>query len=574
MAFKGKENKMIQSGNYLGNIGRTKVKNFFDFRTTFSAGYLFPIYAREIYPSMNDKIDCAELVRSITPLGPTMDNSFLDIFFFFVPNRLLWDHWEEFIAGYNKEAWAQDVEYQVPQIKFKLIESEDELPPDGTNNAYVHSFLDYLPQATDPVALHYHQYSMYNASGTADVNAENEKKLNELYSISALYPRAYVKIWNDWFRDENLQDELELYTGDSDEYSDEFAFDLLDPTKLPKAAKLHNRFTSALPAPVKGPDVLIPMDKLPVFGENLSSINSYSYGLVGLPYDNYSSPNDIPAGSKIELKFLNASNMANGSVYASNVSNTIRMLRLATQTELLLARDARGGTRYTESILSHFKVHNGDARLQRSEYLGSRSIPLNVQQITNTAQAGDNALGNVGGQSVTKDSSFYFSKGMSEWGIVLGLAVVRTNLSYSSGIHKQYQRKGRFDFIWPEFRHVGDVPLLSREHDIVRTSVIEPDKVFGYTPYGSELRTGLNFNNGLFRAQVDGSLSYLTYQEQYDFTGNVPVLSDGYIQQSTEIVSNTLIDQEGPQFYALFHIEEELVIPLDPTSDPGLMDHF
>lgn len=413
---------------------------------------------------------------------------------------------------------------------------------------------------------------MYNASGTATVNAENEKKLNELYSISALYPRAYVKIWNDWFRDENLQDELELYTGDNDEYSDEFSFDLLDPTKLPKAAKLHNRFTSALPAPVKGPDVLIPMNDLPV---NFKTSNTV-LGLESLNIEAYnSSSTPVSAGSSIPLVGYNSNTfLRNGSVLASNVSNTIRMLRLATQTELLLARDARGGTRYTESILSHFKVHNGDARLQRSEYLGSRSIPLNVQQITNTAQAGDNALGNVGGQSVTKDSSFYFSKGMSEWGIVLGLAVVRTNLSYSSGIHKQYQRKGRFDFIWPEFKHVGDVPLLSREHDIVRTSVIEPDKVFGYTPYGSELRTGLNFNNGLFRAQVDGSLSYLTYQEQYDFTGNVPVLSDGYIQQSTEIVSNTLIDQEGPQFYALFHIEEELVIPLDPTSDPGLMDHF
>ena len=462
MAFKGKDNKMVQSGNYLGNIGRTKVKNIWDFRSTFSAGYLFPIYAREIYPSMNDKIDCGELVRSITPLGPTMDNAFLDIFFFFVPSRLLWDHWEEFISGYNKEAWAQDVEYTVPQILFKPI---DDTTYAGMNtNAYVHSFLDYLPQACDVIKLPALQNAGYDTGRTeAEITAGTPSaigtaRLNALCSISALYPRAYCKIWNDWFRDENLQDELELYTGDNDEYADEFAFDLLDATKLPKAAKLHNRFTSALPAPVKGPDVLIPMQNLNVVGGALhdttslvfqSTATSTGSKVIGTNSAGNLSLLTPGEGAVSSPGLINKTNLV-----ANNVSNTIRMLRLATQTELLLARDARSGTRYTESILSHFKVHNGDARLQRSEYLGSKSIPLNIQQVTNTAQAGDNALGNVGGQSVTKDNSFYFSKGLSEWGIVLGLAVVRTNLSYSSGIHKQYQRKGRFDFIWPEFKHV------------------------------------------------------------------------------------------------------------------------
>ena len=569
MAFKGKDNKMVQSGNYLGNIGRTKVKNIWDFRSTFSAGYLFPIYAREIYPSMNDKIDCGELLRSITPLGPTMDNAFLDIFFFFVPSRLLWDHWEEFIAGYNKEAWAQDVEYTVPQIIFK---NKKYVEASHDENAYIHSFLDYLPQACDVYKLQYLQYKAYELDNATETpTTVGTDRMNKIVSISALYPRAYCKIWNDWFRDENLQDELELYTGDNDEYADEFAFNLLKPSDLPKAAKLHNRFTSALPAPVKGPDVLIPMSNMPVqpLGGNLQlTVGSTNFSAFKIA-------NNAPlyfedGASSSESGVVKATNL-----YANNVSNTIRMLRLATQTELLLARDARGGTRYTESILSHFKVHNGDARLQRSEYLGSKSIPLNVQQVTNTAQAGDNALGNVGGQSVTKDNSFYFSKGFSEWGIVLGIAVVRTNLSYSSGIHKQYQRKGRFDFIWPEFKHVGDVPLLKREHDITIDfmSDVDPDAVFGYTPYGSELRTGLNYNNGLFRAHASGSLAYLTYQESYA-DDDSPTLSADYIEQSTDVVSNTLISQSGPQFYALFHIEEELVIPLDPTSDPGLMDHF
>lgn len=570
-----KGGKMIESKNYLKSRSRTKVHNEWNFRSTFSAGSLFPIYAREIYPSMNDSINCAELVRSITPLGPTMDNSFLDIFFFFVPNRLLWDHWEEFIAGYNKEAWAQDVEYTVPQIIFKTINPEGEDVDPTDYNIYLHSFLDYLPNACDVVSLYKYQLSTY---GKGEIAIKSQ--LTDRFSISALYPRAYCKIWNDWFRDENVQDELELYTGDNDEYADEFAFNLLSAESLPKANKFHNRFTSALPAPVKGPDVLIPMNNLQLSGT--LPVGSFfeatgTGGTSGLVWTNTSG---TPSGSFGQAFVNNLNNKvvanASTSMVANNVSNTIRMLRLATQTELLLARDARGGTRYTESILSHFGVHNGDARLQRAEYLGSRSIPLNIQQITNTSQAGDNALGNVGGQSVTKDSSFYFSKAFSEWGIVIGLACVRTNISYSSGRHKQYARKGRFDFIWPEFKHIGDVPLYTTEFWQGKGMYGLPaDTVFGYTPYGSELRTGMNYNNGLFRNKADGNLSYLTYQEDYsDADGEYPELSSEWMEQSSSVVSNTLIDQVGPQFYALFKIDEQLVIPLDPTSDPGLMDHF
>lgn len=565
-----KDKAMVSTRNSLGNVSRTKVNNDFNFRTTFSSGYLFPVYASEVLPSENKKIYCGELVRSITPLGPTMDNSFLDIFFFFVPKRLLWDHWEEFIAGYNKEAWAQDVEYTVPKILFKhpsAGKDEDHLDP----NVFVHSFLDYLPGAMDVCQLASYLNETSTNGGTDWIFSITD--VNDVCAIDALYPRAYVKIWNDWFRDENLQDELQEYTGDNDEYADAFAFNLLDPYSLPKAAKYHNRFTSALPSPVKGPDVLIPMNDLVV--------NPPTEGLKFLFGTDDFRGVRVDANNSLEVSgsAIGANTPVNGTnLYANNVSNTIRMLRLATQTELLLARDARGGTRYVESLLAHFGVHNGDARLQRSEYLGSKHIPLNVTQVTNTAGTATNPLGNVGGQSVTKDNALYFSKGFTEHGIVLGLAVVRTNISYSSGIRKQYQRFTRFEHIWPEFKHVGDVPLYTKELALTSDlgSALKNDTVFGYTPYGSELREGYNYNNGLFRAKADGSLSYLTYQEDFsrDLNLDTPVLSSAYIEQPVEIVSNTLVSQTGPQFYALFNIHEERIIPLDPTSDPGLMDHF
>ena len=560
MSLLGKgANKAVHSANYINGISRTKCPRHFKWRSTFSAGKLIPLFADEFIPAETKSVSLGELVRSITPLGPTMDNSFLDIFCFFVPRRLVWDHWEEFIAGYNKEAWAQDVVYTVPMIKFK----KENLTLNKDENKYVHSFLDYLPGACDVIGLSHGQMAHSD---------DNQATLNEKWSdlfIDACYPRSYVKIWNDWFRDENLQDELELYTGDNDQYAQDFCFDLLSEAALPSAAKYHNRFTSALPSPVKGPDVLIPMNNLQVgvFGNADQSLEDSDFNLTLQGSEGFSG-----------LGYVNnaGATPADQTVIARNVSNTIRMLRLATQTELLLARDARGGTRYVESLLSHFGVHNGDARLQRSEYLGSRQIPLNITQVTNTSQAGDNALGNVGGQSLTKDNAHYFTYSATEHGILFIVGVVRTNLSYSSGVRKIYQRFNRFDHIWPEFKHVGDVPLYTKELDTYYAftgSDYTKETVFGYTPYGSELREGYNFNNGLFRAKAEGSLGYLTYQEEYE-NDSEPILESDWIKQPREVIDRTLIDQTGPQFYALFDLYMEDTIPLDPTSDPGLMDHF
>lgn len=580
MALLGKgANKSVRTNNYLGGISRSKTRRHFKWRSTFSAGSLIPLFCDEFIPAETKSVNLGELIRSITPLGPTMDNAFFDIFCFFVPRRLVWDHWEEFIAGYNKEAWAQDVVYEVPKIKFK----KDTINGTITANTYIGSFFDYMPGAVDVVGLARY---MKNARDEGTTQAEIDAYLKFNY-IDACYPRSYVKIWNDWFRDENLQDELELYTGDSDEYAQEFSFDLL--ASLPKAAKYHNRFTTALPAPLKGPDVLIPTSTDFAF-LNTHENNEHEYfdGYINLIGEDNESPSGFLAvnngGVFSDSNVVQTGDLIVGSNLGINIKNvmgTIRQLRLATQTELLLARDARGGTRYIESLLSHFGVHNGDARLQRSEYLGSRQIPLSVTQVTNTSQADDNALGNVGGQSVTKDAAHYFTYSATEHGILWIVGVVRTNLSYSSGVRKIYQRWTRFDHIWPEFKHVGDVPLYKKELDTFYAltdsgnwgSGEEIDKeVFGYTPYGSECREGYNFNVGLFRNHANGSLAYLTYQEDYSDTN--PVLSDMYIEQSSEVVSNTLIDQEGPQFYALFDLVMDDTLPLDPTSDPGLMDHF
>ena len=571
-------NKMVSAKNYSSDrIGRTKIERTFKWRTTFNAGYAFPLWADEIYPNQNKGVDLGQLVRGVTPLGPTMDNAFLDIGFWFCPNRLLWAHWEEFIAGYNKEAWSQDVVYTKPKILFRAQAYPTKDSHAVKDTDYIHSFLDYLYGACDVVEIARTQDK--SKSLDPDTPADlaelesREKIINDVAWIDALYPRAYVKIYNDWFRSEVVDDEIELYTGDSDQYTDEFAFDLLNPLELPKANKYHNRITDALPSPTKGPDVLIPMNDLQV--GTYSGSDTIPGGTPVL------FPDDIPAGSFGSLH-IDVEPDDPRTVVARNVSNTIRMLRIATQTELLLARDARGGTRYQESLLSHFGVHNGDARLQRSEYLGSMHIPLNIVQVTNTAQ-GDGVLGNVGGQMMTKGNFAYFKKAFTEHGIVMAIACVRYNLSYSTGVRKMYQRANRFDHIWPEFRHVGDVKLLTREIDysMLHSFDIAPEEVYGYTPYGSELREGANLNNGFFRGQLGSSgFAYLTYQEIFgngsDAIASSPTLSADYLKVSDIPMSNTMAMPESPvgQFYALFDLKSVDVIPLDPTSDPGLMDHF
>ena len=246
------------------------------------------------------------------------------------------------------------------------------------------------------------------------------------------------------------------------------------------------------------------------------------------------------------------------------------------QTEKFLYRDAKG-TRYNESLISHWGQHSSQARLDMPEYLGSKQIPITVMQVTNTA-SGSAALGAVGGQSVTKDFDRYFRYACPEHGIIWLVATVRTNISYSSGIRKMYQRKDRFDFIWPEFKHIGSVPILKREKYMANVYDFPQivNSVWGYTDYGQEIREGFNFNNGLFRPNATGSLAYLTYQESYSEIGDdgLPILSSPYIEQDPGIYSNTLIDQNGPQFYALFKLVCHDVIPLDPDSEPLMMDHF
>ena len=379
------------------SIRRSKFKIPSRHLTSFNAGDLVPIYLQEVLPGDTFKMDSSMLVRSTTPLHPTMDNAYLDIFFFFVPSRLVWDNWARF-NGESDKAWVQDTTYTIPQL---VMEVGDAVEPG--------SVLDYF-----------------------GVCPKNGQEVSYEFKVNALPFRSYQKIWNDWFRDENLQDAIDINTGDTDDLSYDFnGFNFLNPDGNLRVCKYHDYFTSALPKPQKGADVLIPASgAAPIYTMPLnntvygSSVQPHftNFKTFGEKFDPLTHPDSATGGgTALNGEISTTTNPKPGttiigsatytgmydpgsSLYANlnAIDITVNNLRLAVQTQKLLEKDARGGTRYTEILRSHFGIVSPDARLQRSEYLGGKHIPINMAEIAQTsASAGDNYLGNLAGYSST-----------------------------------------------------------------------------------------------------------------------------------------------------------------------------
>lgn len=553
-----KMNKLIQNGTrVLGNQRRTSFPRTDKNYVTFNAGKLVPIFCKNMEPYQRWSVkQGGAFVRALTPLTAVMDSAYLDLFVMFCPNRLVWDHWEDFITGVNQKDYTSGITYAMPKIKFKA-DAYSATGINSTDNRYIHSFLDYLPRAVDVCEL---SKALNEATiGDASSQASYLAKINEYFAIDAIYPRAMVKIWNDWFRDEFLDDAYELYTGDNDEYATEFAFDLLHAGTLPKVNKLHTLFTDARPEPYNGTDTLIPMDNLQV-------------GFLG----DYSGTLDTYYGSDDDLTriFIDDGDQGSGPAIARNVSNTIRQLGVAYKTEYLLQKDLTGGNRYVEQILTHWGISNSDRGMNRSQFVDWRRIGLDTYQITNTAQSAGAALGNVGGQQVIRDSGLSFAFEAPEHGTLWVFACFRTNLSLGASQDRSYKHYNRFDYHWPEFNHVGYEKLYTEEVDTnAWDNGFGHDAVFGYVPYGERERVGIAVGSGLFRYKADGNLTYMTYQEVYDDDSG-PILSDDYIAQSMAPVAQTQgFESPAPtdaQFYGYFQFDSVNTLVLDPTSQFSL----
>lgn len=555
------------------NISRSRFDRSCSIKTTFNAGQIIPFYIDEVLPGDTFDVRTSRVVRMQTLITPMMDNIYLDTYYFYVPCRLCWEHWRELNGENTESAWAPTVEYSVPQIT---------APAGGWN---IGTIADYMGLPTGVSGL----------------------------SVSALPFRAYALICNEWFRDENLSDPLNIPLGDATQAGSNgstFVSDVANGGIPYTAAKYHDYFTSCLPAPQKGPDVTIPLgsfDSLPVVGNgNSLAISSFpnnfyasylmSSGTTGELHvrsmgSSYASVGDVPSGS------ASTANVAPGTTGLLNVgvatadqlsgnyrlsglevpggafsavAASINQLRMAFQIQKLYERDARGGTRYIEILRSHFGVTSPDARLQRPEYLGGNRVPITINQVIQNSETANTPLGETGAMSVTTDVHKDFRKSFVEHGFILGLCVARYDHSYQQGIERFWSRKDRFDYYWPVFANIGEQAVLNKE--IYAQGSDEDDEVFGYQEAWADYRYKPSRVTGEMRSSAPQSLDVWHLADDYD---TLPSLSDSWIRETPENINRVLAvsSSVSNQFFADIYVQNRTTRPMPLYSIPGLIDH-
>lgn len=536
------------------SMNRSSFLTPFNLKTTFNAGDLIPFHCEEVLPGDTWRVNLSAVVRSSTPITPVMDSAYLDVYSFFVPSRLLWDDWKAFMGENTKTKWFdQNAPKALPVTT---------APTGGWDKG---SVADYLGIPIDVDNL----------------------------SVQSLPFRAYSLIWNEWFRDQNNQDPC-LTLSDSNNQIGQKATDgnsLANAVKggaLLKLNKYHDYFTSALPSPQKGEDVLLPFaDSLaPVVVDSAGgAINSVDVG--NIPFSTLTPRNGdlFVDRSGIFIKnqtgnvpfsvLSNIGGFENIGADLSGVSSvSINDLRKAFQTQRFLERDARGGTRYIELLKSHFGVVSDDARQQRPELLGSTHQMLQVQQVLQTSGS------NIQGQSTPQGTTGAFSltgfmknslanKSFTEHGYILYVGGVRTKQTYSQGIHPMWSRSGRLDFYDPAFANIGEQPIFNKELYAQGNSV--DDDIFGYKEPWAEYRFNLDRLSSSFRPSASENLSIWHYGIKFD---NLPVLQSGFVEEVKDNIDRTLAinSSVADQFIADFEFNEEKSRVMPVISVPGKVD--
>lgn len=546
------------------DISRSRFNRSHSVKTTFNAGDLVPFYVDEVLPGDTFSVDTSKVVRMQSLLTPVMDNIYLDFYFFFVPNRLTWEHWKQFNGENTESAWLPATEYSVPQVTSP-----------ASAGWSVGTIADYMGIPTGVAKL----------------------------SVNALPFRAYALICNEWFRDENLTDPLNIPINDTTQTGSNGSNYITDVANggMPfKAAKYHDYFTSALPAPQKGPDVTIPVSS----GSNypvmpLAQDVPYSSGATGLVwrYGTDSStrygvggtvsssagssllagPSNLSSGyptlgERLVLNGGTSSAPANlwavndGSVSAA----TINQLRLAFQIQKLYERDARGGTRYIEILKAHFGVTSPDSRLQRPEYLGGSRVPININQVVQSSETGTTPQGNTTAFSLTTDTHSDFTRSFTEHGFVIGVMVARYDHTYQQGLERFWSRKDRFDYYWPVFANIGEQAILNKE--IYAQGTDADEEVFGYQEAWADYRYKPNHVTGEMRSNYAQSLDVWHLADDYS---QLPTLSDSWIREDSSNINRILAvsEQNANQFFADIYIRNTTTRPMPMYSIPGLIDH-
>lgn len=541
------------------DIARSRFDRSSTIKTSFNVGQLIPFYVDEVLPGDTFSVDTSKVVRMQTMITPIMDNIYLDTYWFYVPSRILWDHWRELMGENRESAWIPKTEYSIPQV----------VSPNG--GWEVGTIADYMGIPTGVSGL----------------------------SVNALPFRAYAEIVNEWFRDQNLQDPINISYGDATiagSNGDDYLVDLVKGGQPFIAAKYHDYYTSCLPGPQKGVDVELPLGALPDIPVATGNVHisdgefarypklSFATGpaLKNGAYPLYAyrwkdgDPSELWAGTTA------ATSSYSGQITPSNLwafgsgeslnSATVNQLRLAFAIQKFYERDARSGTRYVEVLKAHFGVTSPDSRLQRPEYLGGNRVPININQVVQQSAtvSGGTPQGTPVGLPQTADSNSDFTKSFVEHGFVIGLMVARYDHTYQQGLDRMWSRKTRFDYYFPVFANIGEQPVLNKE--IFAQGNATDDEVFGYQEAWADYRYRPSRVTGQMRSQYDQSLDVWHLADDYN---SLPRLSSSWIQEDYHTVDRVLAvsSELANQLFADVYIKLNCVRPMPVFSVPGLIDH-
>lgn len=549
------------------DISRSTFDRSSSLKTSFNVGDVVPFFLDEVLPGDTFSIQTSKVVRLQTLLTPIMDNIYLDTYFFFVPNRLTWEHWRELNGENTQSAWIPTVEYEVPQIT---------APVGGWQ---VGTIADYMGIPTGVSGL----------------------------SVNAMPIRAYALVMNEWFRDQNLLDPLNIPLDDATvtgTNGSNYITDCAKGGKPFRAAKYHDYFTSCLPSPQKGPDVTLSVasGEFPVVGNgkvlglsngvrNYGALSGHTgtstSGYLGLTLSpGFQGANvGSDAGSSTQNGDIRGLGVMTVSELGSDLSKsglittlqdvsvaTVNQLRTAFAIQKMYEKDARGGTRYIELLKAHFGVTSPDARLQRPEYLGGNRIPITINQVVQQSGtvSGSTPQGTTSGMSLTTDSHSDFTKSFTEHGYVLGVMVARYDHTYQQGLERLWSRKDRFDFYWPVFANLGEQAVKNKEIYAQGTEVDE--QVFGYQEAWADYRYKPNRVTGEMRSTYAQSLDVWHLADDYD---TLPKLSASWITEDPTTVDRVLAvtSRVSNQLFADIYIRNRTTRPMPMYSIPGLIDH-
>ena len=497
------------------DIPRSSFNRSHGVKTTFDAGYLVPFFIDEVLPGDTFNLQTFGFSRLQTPLAPIMDNMYMETFYFYVPLRLIWDNFKKMMGEQTNPGDSTD--YICPKVTM-------------TPSASGQDLWDYFGLPT-----------------------------NKVVEVNAFFSRAYNLIWNEWFRDQNLQDSVVVDKDDGPDIATDYV--------LLRRGKRHDYFTSCLPWPQKGEAVELPLgttaristdadvgDKVQVYSTGQTSYKSLAQGATHVELTSF-------GGFSQDYLYADLGNAT---------AATINQLRQAFQIQRMFERDARGGTRYTEIVRSHFGVTSPDARLQRPEYLGGGSTPINITPVAATAQyvAEQSFVGDLGAMGTASIKGHGFSKSFTEHGVIIGLVNVRADLTYQQGLNRMFSRDDRYDFYWPALSQIGEQAVLNKEIYYSQNPV--DDEVFGYQERYAEYRYKPSTIHGRLRSDVTSPLD--VWHLSQDFA-SLPALNSTFIQDDPPIDRCVVVTTE-PHFIADFYHQLHCARPMPLYGVPGMLDHF